>query len=44
MANALKEVIGRHLKELEEIDEEELLSLRYKKFRRMGTFIDEGRG
>src|SRR4030043_1277299 len=44
MANALKQVIGRHLKELEQIDEEELLNLRYKKFRRMGTFIDEGRG
>ncbi len=44
MANALKEVIGRHLKELDQIDEEELLSLRYKKFRKMGTFIDDGRG
>jgi acetyl-CoA carboxylase carboxyl transferase subunit alpha len=44
MAKALKEVIERHLEELEKIDEEELLSLRYKKFRRMGTFIDDGRG
>src|SRR4030043_322298 len=44
MARTLKQVIGRHLKELEQIDEEELLNLRYKKFRRMGTFIDEGRG
>jgi acetyl-CoA carboxylase carboxyl transferase subunit alpha len=44
MAKTLKEVIERHLKELEKIDEEELLSLRYKKFRRMGTFIDDGRG
>jgi acetyl-CoA carboxylase carboxyl transferase subunit alpha len=44
MARTLKEVIERHLKELEKIDEEELLSLRYQKFRRMGTFIDEGRG
>ncbi len=44
MARTLKAVIDRHLKELEKMDEEELLSLRYQKFRRMGTFIDEGRG
>jgi acetyl-CoA carboxylase carboxyl transferase subunit alpha len=44
MARTLKEVIERHLKELEKMDEEALLSLRYEKFRRMGTFIDEGRG
>ena len=44
MARTLKEVIERHLKELEKINEEELLSLRYQKFRRMGTFIDEDRG
>jgi len=44
MAKSLKEVIDRHLKELEKMDEEELLSLRYQKFRRMGTFIDDGRG
>ena len=44
MAKTLKEVIERHLKELEKIEEEELLSLRYMKFRRMGTFIDDGRG
>jgi acetyl-CoA carboxylase carboxyl transferase subunit alpha len=44
MAKGLKEVIERHLKELEKIDEEELLSLRYKKFRRMGTFMDDGKG
>jgi acetyl-CoA carboxylase carboxyl transferase subunit alpha len=43
MAKALKEVIERHLKELENIDEEGLLSLRYQKFRRMGTFVDDGR-
>jgi len=44
MAKTLKEIIERHLKELENIDEGELLSLRYQKFRRMGTFIDDGRG
>jgi acetyl-CoA carboxylase carboxyl transferase subunit alpha len=44
MARTLKQVIERHLKELEKIDEEKLLTLRYQKFRRMGTFIDDGRG
>jgi acetyl-CoA carboxylase carboxyl transferase subunit alpha len=44
MANSLKEAIERHLKELEGVDREELLSLRYQKFRRMGTFIEGGRG
>jgi acetyl-CoA carboxylase carboxyl transferase subunit alpha len=42
MARTLKEVVERHLKELEKMDEEELLNLRYEKFRRMGTFIDDG--
>jgi acetyl-CoA carboxylase carboxyl transferase subunit alpha len=42
MAQILKEVVERHLKELEIMNEEELLSLRYEKFRRMGTFIDDG--
>jgi acetyl-CoA carboxylase carboxyl transferase subunit alpha len=42
MARILKEVVERHLKELEKMDEEELLSVRYEKFRRMGTFIDDG--
>ena len=44
MAKSLKEAVERHLKELEGIDEEKLLSLRYQKFRKMGTFIDGGRG
>jgi len=38
----LKEVVERHLKELEKFGMEELLNLRYEKFRRMGTFIDDG--
>ena len=42
MAESLKEVIERHLKELEKMSTEELLSLRYEKFRRMGTFLDDG--
>ena len=42
MAQILKEVVERHLKELERMKEEELLGLRYEKFRRMGTFIDDG--
>ncbi len=44
MAGTLKEVVERHLRELEKINMEELLILRYDKFRRMGTFIDDGRG
>ena len=44
MAQILKEVVERHLKELERMKEEELLGLRYEKFRRMGTFIDDGGG
>ena len=42
MAGTLKKVIERHLKELENIEIEELLRLRYEKFRKMGTFIDNG--
>jgi len=44
MTETLKEVIERHLKELEKMNMEELLTLRYEKFRRMGTFIGDGRG
>ena len=44
MAETLKEVVERHLKELEKMSDEELVSLRYDKFRKMGTFIDDGRG
>ncbi len=40
MAETLKEAIERHLKELEKIEVEELIRLRYEKFRKMGTFID----
>jgi acetyl-CoA carboxylase carboxyl transferase subunit alpha len=42
MAGRLKEAVERHLRELERMDIEELLKLRYDKFRRMGTFIDDG--
>jgi len=42
MVENLKEVVERHLKELEKLSTEELLNLRYEKFRRMGTFIDDG--
>jgi acetyl-CoA carboxylase carboxyl transferase subunit alpha len=44
MAGTLKEVVERHLRELEKINMEELLILRYDKFRRMGAFIDDGEG
>ena len=42
MAETLKGAVERHLSELEIMNEEELLSLRYEKFRRMGTFTDDG--
>jgi acetyl-CoA carboxylase carboxyl transferase subunit alpha len=42
MAESLKEAVERHLRELEQMDIEELLTLRYEKFRKMGTFIDSG--
>jgi len=44
MAGSLKEVAERHLQELERMDIEELLKLRYEKFRKIGTFIDDGGG
>jgi acetyl-CoA carboxylase carboxyl transferase subunit alpha len=42
MAEDLREVVERHLRELERMDTGELLNLRYEKFRKMGTFIDDG--
>jgi acetyl-CoA carboxylase carboxyl transferase subunit alpha len=42
MAEALKEVVERHLRKLERMDLKELLEKRYEKFRRMGTFSDDG--
>jgi acetyl-CoA carboxylase carboxyl transferase subunit alpha len=44
MAGVLKEVMERHLKELEEMDVEDLVRIRYEKFRKMGAFIDGGTG
>ena len=44
MAGVLKEVMERHLKELEEMDVEDLVRIRYEKFRKMGAFIDGGAG
>lgn len=41
MAATLKEAIERHLRELETIPIEELLALRYQKFRKMGVFSEE---
>jgi acetyl-CoA carboxylase carboxyl transferase subunit alpha len=43
MAESLKEVVEQHLKELERMDIEELLRNRYEKFRKIGTFIDDGK-
>ena len=44
MAETLRKIIERHLGELEKLDGEELLRLRYEKFRRMGAFVDNGKG
>lgn len=41
-AEDLKEAVERHLSDLEKIDLDELLKLRYEKFRKMGSFIEEG--
>ena len=43
MVETLKEVIERHLAELEKMNMEELPGFRYEKFRKMGAFIDGGR-
>lgn len=40
MVESLKEAIGRHLEELERVEPEKLLNLRYEKFRKMGIFLD----
>ena len=44
MAERLKGTVEHHLRGLERMDIEELLKLRYEKFRRMGTFIENGTG
>jgi len=42
MAERLKGTVEHHLRGLESMEIEELLRLRYEKFRRMGTFIENG--
>ena len=42
MALSLKDVVERHLRELEKLSTDELLQSRYEKFRKMGTFIEDG--
>jgi acetyl-CoA carboxylase carboxyl transferase subunit alpha len=44
MAELLKEAVEHHLRELERMDMGELVKLRYEKFRKMGTFIEDGAG
>jgi acetyl-CoA carboxylase carboxyl transferase subunit alpha len=44
VAEDLREAIGRHLSDLEKMDLDDLLKLRYGKFRKMGSFIDDGGG
>ncbi|MGB9628695.1 MAG: acetyl-CoA carboxylase carboxyltransferase subunit alpha [Thermodesulfobacteriota bacterium] len=41
MSDILKEAVERNLKEIEKMDVDELLKLRYEKFRKMGTFIEK---
>lgn len=41
-AKSVSEAIERHLRELEKIEIDELLKLRYEKFRKIGAFIEEG--
>jgi acetyl-CoA carboxylase carboxyl transferase subunit alpha len=42
MAEDLKGVVERHLRELEGVEISGLIKLRYEKFRRMGTFLNGG--
>jgi acetyl-CoA carboxylase carboxyl transferase subunit alpha len=42
VAEDLGEAIGRHLSDLEKMDLDELLKRRYEKFRKMGSFMEEG--
>ncbi|MFB3885027.1 MAG: acetyl-CoA carboxylase carboxyltransferase subunit alpha [Thermodesulfobacteriota bacterium] len=42
MFDTLKEVMERHLRELESMDIETLLRLRYEKFRKIGAFMEDG--
>jgi acetyl-CoA carboxylase carboxyl transferase subunit alpha len=44
VAEDLREAVGRHLSDLEKMDLDDLLKLRYEKFRKMGSFIDDGGG
>ncbi|MDI7258291.1 MAG: acetyl-CoA carboxylase carboxyltransferase subunit alpha [Thermodesulfobacteriota bacterium] len=41
MADRFKEVVGRHLMELEKMGMEDLLNNRYEKFRKMGAFMED---
>jgi acetyl-CoA carboxylase carboxyl transferase subunit alpha len=42
MADSLRGVVERHLQELNRIEINELLGLRYEKFRKIGTFTERG--
>jgi acetyl-CoA carboxylase carboxyl transferase subunit alpha len=44
MAEDLKGVLERHLSDLEKMDLNNLLKLRYEKFRKIGSFVEEGGG
>ncbi len=44
MSEILKEAVERNLKEIEKMKIDELLELRYEKFRKLGTFIENKEG
>jgi acetyl-CoA carboxylase carboxyl transferase subunit alpha len=44
MSDILKEAVERNLREIEEMDMDELVKVRYEKFRKMGTFIENSEG
>jgi acetyl-CoA carboxylase carboxyl transferase subunit alpha len=44
VAEDLREAVGRHLSDLEKMDVDDLLRFRYEKFRKMGSFMEEGGG
>jgi acetyl-CoA carboxylase carboxyl transferase subunit alpha len=44
VAEDLRKAVGHHLSDLEKMNVDDLLKLRYEKFRKMGSFIEEGGG
>jgi acetyl-CoA carboxylase carboxyl transferase subunit alpha len=44
VAEDLRKAVGHHLSDLEKMNVDDLLKLRYEKFRKMGSFLEEGGG